>query len=86
MMLLSGAGNNLDSPIRLATGKKSPNIFTIIEKYKIFSWCCLMKTEGGQNYYLSNRKEKLSYRQVPFIVPQWTPSRGINVFSGFSTF
>jgi hypothetical protein len=27
MMLLSGAGNNLNSPIRLATGKKIPHHF-----------------------------------------------------------
>jgi hypothetical protein len=34
-----------------------------------------MKTEGGQNLYQSNHKDKLYCRQMPFIVAQWTLSR-----------
>ncbi len=37
-----------------------------------------MKTEGGQNWYKSNRKEKLSFWQVSFTEPQWTPSQKVH--------
>jgi hypothetical protein len=38
-----------------------------------------MKTEGGQNWYQSNRKDKLHCRQVSFAMPQRTPSREYQV-------
>jgi hypothetical protein len=36
---------------------------------------CLIKTEVGRNWYLSIHFDELSYRQVSFLGPQWTPSR-----------
>ncbi len=36
---------------------------------------CLRKTEGGQNWYQSIRKDKLYCKQLSFTMAQWTPSQ-----------